>query len=100
MCKHSSFFDDNDKLIETGIDFKNSKPEFYSSFLLHDYVLVFKLSDYIKYDTDRETETLDGRLRLVYDKTKKSWSIGNGSTDLLDQGEYENNPDVVITKFE
>ncbi|MXQ55294.1 DUF4145 domain-containing protein [Shimazuella alba] len=100
MCKNASFFDDNEKLIETGIDFKNSKPEFYSSFLFNDYVLVFKLSAYIKYDTDGETETLDGSLRLIYNKTKKNWSVEHWSTDLLDQGEYENNPDVVITKFE
>jgi hypothetical protein len=99
MCEDVSFLDHNEKLSETGIDFKNSKPELYES-IFNGSKLVFKLSAYITYETDRETETLDGSLRLVYDKTKKSWSIDNWSTDLLDQGEYENNPDVVITKFE
>jgi hypothetical protein len=99
MCEDVSFLDHNEKLSETGIDFKNSKPELYES-IFNDSKLVFKLSAYITYETDRETQTLNGSLRLVYDKTKKSWFIDNWSTDLLDQGEFGENPEVITTKFE
>jgi hypothetical protein len=89
-------YDKNEKLIETGIDFKNSKPEIEEPAFSDPY-LMFMLKAYFRYEVNGETETHHGGFRLVYDETKKSWSIKN---EKIDWGEYKGNSEAVITEFE
>jgi hypothetical protein len=85
----------NEKLIETGIDFKNSRPEI-ETLAFSDPYLIFMLYAYFKYEVDGVTQTHHGGFRLVYDETKKSWSI---ESENVHQGEFEDNPEAIITKF-
>ena len=92
ICKDVSD-NDHEKLVETGIAFDTSWP------ISSDDHPSFGITAYFKYEVNGETEAHYGDFFLVYDKTKKSWSIESESSGGTDSEDFKDNPDAVITKF-